>query len=165
MPGEAQPDAVPGPAARRKPLAFQPGNVPSRSAPRQPQQAGRPPAGEETLENVLRLGAVALTARAAFHEGRRKQQLRSRPVEGRQGLAALPFRGRFAMTMLKVVEVLAESPNGWEEAAQNAVKQAAETVRGVSSIYVKEFEAKVENDRITSYRINAKITFTLEGRP
>ncbi|OYD81991.1 dodecin family protein [Azospirillum brasilense] len=68
------------------------------------------------------------------------------------------------MTMLKVVEILAESPNSWEEAAQNAITQATDSLRGVSSIYVKEFEAKVENDRITSYRINAKITFTLEGR-
>jgi flavin-binding protein dodecin len=68
------------------------------------------------------------------------------------------------MTMLKVIEVLAESPNSWEEAAQNAVKQAAETLRGISSVYIKEFEAKVENDRITSYRINAKVTFTLESK-
>jgi flavin-binding protein dodecin len=67
------------------------------------------------------------------------------------------------MTMLKVIEVLAESPNSWEEAAQNAVKQAGETLRGISSIYVKEFEAKVENDQVTSYRINAKVTFTLES--
>jgi hypothetical protein len=35
-------------------------------------------------------------------------------------------------------------------------------VRGIASVYVKEFEAKVENDRITSYRINAKITFAIE---
>jgi flavin-binding protein dodecin len=54
--------------------------------------------------------------------------------------------------------------NSWEEAAQNAVKQAAETLRGISSVYIKEFEAKVENDRITSYRINAKVTFTLESK-
>jgi dodecin len=29
---------------------------------------------------------------------------------------------------------------------------------------IKEFEVKVENDRITSYRINAKVTFTLESK-
>ncbi|HSK42099.1 MAG TPA: dodecin family protein [Arenibaculum sp.] len=67
------------------------------------------------------------------------------------------------MTMLKVIEVLAESPNSWEEAAQNAVKQASDSLRGVSSIYIKNFEAKVENNSITSYRINAKITFELQG--
>ena len=68
------------------------------------------------------------------------------------------------MTMLKVIEVLAESPNGWEEAAQNAVKQASESLRGISSFYIKEFEAKVENDKITSYRVNGKVTFTLERK-
>jgi flavin-binding protein dodecin len=68
------------------------------------------------------------------------------------------------MALIKVIEVLAESPNSWEEAAQTAVKQASESVRGIASIYVKEFEAKVGNDQITSYRINAKITFAIEGR-
>jgi flavin-binding protein dodecin len=68
------------------------------------------------------------------------------------------------MALIKVIEVLAESPNSWEEAAQTAVKEASASVRGIASVYVKEFEAKVENDRITSYRINAKITFAVEGR-
>ena len=42
------------------------------------------------------------------------------------------------------------------------VQQASESVRGIASVYVKEFEAKDENDQITSYRINAKITFAVE---
>ena len=69
------------------------------------------------------------------------------------------------MALIKVIEVLTESPNSWEEAAQKAVKDASASVRGITSVYVKEFEAKVENDQITSsYRINAKITFPIEGR-
>jgi flavin-binding protein dodecin len=32
------------------------------------------------------------------------------------------------MALIKVIEVLAESPNSWEEAAQTAVKQASESV-------------------------------------
>jgi len=67
------------------------------------------------------------------------------------------------MAMLKVVEVLAQSDKSWEDAAANAVAQAAKTTRGIKSIYVKEIEATVENDRITKYRINAKISFLLEG--
>ncbi len=66
------------------------------------------------------------------------------------------------MSMLKVIEVLAESDQSWEAAAQNAVTTAAESVRHIRSIYIKEMEAKVEDNRITRYRINAKITFTLE---
>jgi flavin-binding protein dodecin len=68
------------------------------------------------------------------------------------------------MTMLKVIEVLAESNQSWEDAAQSAVKQASESLLGISSIYIKEFEARVENDKITSYRVNAKVTFKLENR-
>lgn len=67
------------------------------------------------------------------------------------------------MTMLKVVEVLAQSETGWEDAAQRAVDQAAQSLRGIRSIYIKEMEATVEDDRITQYRVNAKISFVLEG--
>ena len=65
------------------------------------------------------------------------------------------------MTMLKVIEVLAQSDKSWEDAAANAVKQAAETVRGIKSIYIKEMEASVEDGKIVQYRVNAKITFLL----
>ena len=65
------------------------------------------------------------------------------------------------MTMLKVFEVLAQSDKSGEDAAGNAVKQAAETVRGIKSIYIKEMEASVEDGKIVQYRVNAKITFLL----
>lgn len=67
------------------------------------------------------------------------------------------------MTMLKVLEVLAQSNKGWEDAAQNAVKEAAKSVRGIKSIYIKDFEATVEDGKVSQYRINGKISFTLEG--
>jgi flavin-binding protein dodecin len=64
----------------------------------------------------------------------------------------------------KVVEVLAQSEKSWEDAAQQAVQEAAKTVRGIKTIYIQEMEATVDNDRITYYRVNAKISFELEGR-
>ena len=67
------------------------------------------------------------------------------------------------MTMLKVIEVLAESSTSWEEAAQNAVTQASKSVEGIKSIYIKDSEAVVEGGKITKYRINGKISFMLEG--
>jgi flavin-binding protein dodecin len=66
--------------------------------------------------------------------------------------------------VLKVIELLAESDKGWEEAANNAVARASETLRNIRSIYIKDFEAKVENNKITQYRINAKVTFLLSDR-
>jgi dodecin len=67
------------------------------------------------------------------------------------------------MALMKVIEVLTESPESWEDAAQQAVDEASKTVRGIRSVYIKEFEAKVDGDRITQYRINAKVTFEIEG--
>ncbi|WP_240031436.1 dodecin family protein [Guyparkeria sp. SCN-R1] len=64
--------------------------------------------------------------------------------------------------MLKVVEVLAESEKSWEDAANQAIANASRSVHGIKSIYIKDFEAKVEDNRITKYRINAKITFQLD---
>jgi hypothetical protein len=66
------------------------------------------------------------------------------------------------MSMLKVIEVLAESDRGWEDAAQSAVTQASESVREIKSIYIKDMEAIVQNGKIAKYRINAKISFLLE---
>jgi len=64
--------------------------------------------------------------------------------------------------VLKVIEVLAESPKSWEDATALAVAKVAETMHGIKSIYIKDFEAQVENNQIVSYRITAKVTFVLD---
>lgn len=68
------------------------------------------------------------------------------------------------MSTIKVIEVLANSPEGFDQAAQAAVAQASETVRNIKSIYIKEMKAQVENGKITSYGVNAKISFVLDGQ-
>ena len=64
--------------------------------------------------------------------------------------------------IVKVIEIMSESPSSWEEATQNVVSEASKTLRNIRSVYVKEFTASVENDKITSYRVNAKVTFEME---
>ena len=66
------------------------------------------------------------------------------------------------MSMLKVIEVLAESNKSWEDAAQVAVTTASKTVRNVKSIWIDNFEATVEDGKMKNYRINAKVSFVLE---
>ena len=63
------------------------------------------------------------------------------------------------MAIVKVIELMAQSDKGWEDATQVALKEAARTVRKIKSIYVKEFKAIVENDEITNYRVNVKVSF------
>lgn len=64
--------------------------------------------------------------------------------------------------VLKVIEVLAESEKSWEDAAVQAVQRAAKTLKGIRSIYIENFEAKVEANKVVRYRINGKISFVLE---
>ena len=45
-----------------------------------------------------------------------------------------------------------------------AAANAATSVRGTKSIYIKDFEAQVDNRKITSYRINAKVSFMQGNR-
>lgn len=64
--------------------------------------------------------------------------------------------------VLKVVEVLAESTVSWEDAAAIAVAKAEKSLHGIKSIYIKDFEAKVDNGKISSYRVTAKISFLID---
>ena len=64
--------------------------------------------------------------------------------------------------IVKVIELLSQSPRSWEDAAQAAVDEAGKTLRNIRSIYVKDFTAEVENGKVTNYRLNAKVTFDLE---
>ncbi|HJS87749.1 MAG TPA: dodecin family protein [Acetobacteraceae bacterium] len=66
------------------------------------------------------------------------------------------------MPVVKVLELLAESEQGWEDAARQAVAEAAKTVRGIRSVYMSELQATVENDKIKNFRANVKISFVLE---
>jgi len=68
------------------------------------------------------------------------------------------------MSMLKVIEVLAESPDGFDAATATAVTTAAETVRNIKSVYIKDMNAEVVDGKITKYRVNAKISFVVDGQ-
>jgi flavin-binding protein dodecin len=41
------------------------------------------------------------------------------------------------------------------------VKEAAKTIQGIQSVWVKDMQAVVENNRIVQYRLNAKISFVV----
>jgi flavin-binding protein dodecin len=62
----------------------------------------------------------------------------------------------------KVITVIGNSPDGFAEAAQVAVSEAAKTVRGISGADVTSMSCEVEGDRITSYRTTVNIAFAVE---
>lgn len=66
------------------------------------------------------------------------------------------------MSVVKVIELMSESDKSWEDAAQKAVEKASKTLHGIKSIYIENFEAKVENNKIVQYRVDAKISFMID---
>jgi flavin-binding protein dodecin len=74
----------------------------------------------------------------------------------------LQVREGIAMAVVKVIELLAESEQSWEDAARRALDEAGKSLRGISSIYIKDFQATVENDRIKTFRVTAKVSFLIE---
>ncbi len=63
------------------------------------------------------------------------------------------------MAILKVIEVLSNSNDSWEDATRKAVKQASKSVKNIRSVYVQEQSAIVDGDNVTEFRVNIKITF------
>lgn len=67
------------------------------------------------------------------------------------------------MSLAKVIEVISEGET-LENAVENAVSQASNTVQNIKHVYVKDFQAIVESNKISKYRVNAKITFVLKEK-
>ena len=63
------------------------------------------------------------------------------------------------MAILKVLELLSSSTKSWEDATQIAVKTAGKTVKEIRSVYIQDMSAVIKENKITEYRVNAKITF------
>lgn len=66
------------------------------------------------------------------------------------------------MPVVKVIELLAQSNKGWEDATQMAVREAAQSIQNIKSVYVKDFQAIVEDNRIVEYRVNLKVSFVVD---
>jgi hypothetical protein len=66
------------------------------------------------------------------------------------------------LAVVKIIELIGSSPNGWEEATKNALAEAALTIKNIKSVYVKRCNAKVENNKIVEYRAVVKIAFVVQ---
>jgi flavin-binding protein dodecin len=66
------------------------------------------------------------------------------------------------MTVIKIIELIGSSPNGWSEAAQNAIAEASKTIKNIKGLHVKRCTAKIQNNKIIEYNDNVKISFVVE---
>jgi flavin-binding protein dodecin len=63
---------------------------------------------------------------------------------------------------VKILELIGSSEKGWEDAVQEALRDAAKTVRNIVGVDVLGFKADVKNGKITRYKAHVKIAFTVE---
>ena len=63
---------------------------------------------------------------------------------------------------VKVIELVGNSETSWEDAAQNALADADETLEEISGIEVTSQTAEVEGGEITTYKTTLDVSFVLQ---
>ncbi len=66
------------------------------------------------------------------------------------------------MSVAKVIEIVANSEQSFEDAIRQGVSEASRTVRGISGVEVINWTADVENNQIMRYKVTLHIAFTIE---
>ena len=63
----------------------------------------------------------------------------------------------------RVTDVIGTSPNSWEDAAKNAVKTAASSLRDLRIAEVGKLDVKVEGGKVTAFRARLSLSFKYGG--
>ena len=67
------------------------------------------------------------------------------------------------MAVARVTEIIASSPEGFKEAAEEGLSRATMTIRHIVGLEVTGKRVKVEHGQIVEYRVDLRIIFLLEG--
>ena len=66
------------------------------------------------------------------------------------------------MSIAKIVEISAESTQSFEDAIRQGIEDASRTIRHIKGAWVKEQQVIVEDDKVTRFRVDLKVTFVVE---
>jgi flavin-binding protein dodecin len=66
------------------------------------------------------------------------------------------------MAVARVTKITAASPKSWQDAVEQGLKRANQTLRGITGLHVVEQKAHVEKGKIAEYRVTMELTFVLE---
>jgi flavin-binding protein dodecin len=66
------------------------------------------------------------------------------------------------MAVARVTKITASSKKSFDDATNQGLKRAAQTLRGITGLSVISQKAKVENGKIAEYRVTMELTFVLE---
>jgi dodecin len=66
------------------------------------------------------------------------------------------------MSVAKVTEITATSPESFEAAIRNGLSRAGKTLKNIQGAWVKEQKVVWGGSKISEYRVTMKVTFILE---
>jgi dodecin len=66
------------------------------------------------------------------------------------------------MSVARVTEISARSPESFEDAVNRGIERANQTLRNVEGAWIKEQEVKISDGQIREYQVIMKVTFVLD---
>ncbi|MEM9885347.1 MAG: dodecin family protein [Bacteroidota bacterium] len=64
------------------------------------------------------------------------------------------------MAVVKVIEIMSESSESWEDATSTGIAKASESIKNIRSAYINEQSVTVGADgKVEKYRVNLKVSF------
>lgn len=67
------------------------------------------------------------------------------------------------MSVAKIIEISSASTKSFEDAVQNGISRAAETIKHIQGAWVAEQKVLVEKGKVFEYRVTLRLTFLLES--
>lgn len=65
-------------------------------------------------------------------------------------------------TVARVTELSVTSDKSFEDAIQQGIQRATQTLRNVSGAWVKEQQVMISDNQISGYKVNILVTFVLD---
>jgi flavin-binding protein dodecin len=69
---------------------------------------------------------------------------------------------RCSVSVARVTEISVQSQSSFEDAIQEGIQRASQTLRNVTSAWVKEQKVLVENGKISGWEVHLLVTFILD---
>lgn len=66
------------------------------------------------------------------------------------------------MSVARVTEISATSETSFEDAIEQGIERANNTLRNVRSAWIKEQQVRISDGKISEYQVNMLITFVLD---
>lgn len=66
------------------------------------------------------------------------------------------------MSVARVTEITASSKKSFEDAIENGIGRANDTLENIEGAWVQDMKVTCKNGKIDEYRVNMKVTFILK---